>query len=94
MMVMQNMDELFDLDIPRDWIAANHACVCNIAKAPWAPVDWLVVPLDEASSCLLILPFPHATGFLKTAHTRRSGIPLRLLSQHLFCRPRYEHTLY
>lgn len=40
MMVMQNMDELFDADIPRDLITANHACVCNLAKAPWAPVDW------------------------------------------------------
>lgn len=40
MMVIRNMDELFDLEIPRDWIAANHACVCNLAKASWAPVDW------------------------------------------------------
>lgn len=27
-----------------DWIAANHACVCNLTKADWAPIDWFVTP--------------------------------------------------
>lgn len=40
MLIRRNMDELFDLDIPEGWIAANHACVCNLDDAPWAPEDW------------------------------------------------------
>lgn len=40
MLVLRNMDELFDMDLPFDFIAANHACVCNYAKDPWADADW------------------------------------------------------
>jgi inositol 3-alpha-galactosyltransferase len=40
MLIRRNMDELFDLDIPRDWIAANHVCVCNLDHDSWAPEDW------------------------------------------------------
>jgi inositol 3-alpha-galactosyltransferase len=40
MLVRRNMDELFDLELPgRDWIAANHACVCNLDHDSWAPDD-------------------------------------------------------
>ncbi|CZR69645.1 related to galactinol synthase [Phialocephala subalpina] len=42
MLVMRNLDELFDYELPgRDWIAANHACVCNLDKDSWAPGDWV-----------------------------------------------------
>ncbi|KAI9049703.1 hypothetical protein LZ554_005857 [Drepanopeziza brunnea f. sp. 'monogermtubi'] len=41
MLVFRNMDELFDIDFPgRDWIAANHCCVCNLDNDEWAPADW------------------------------------------------------
>lgn len=41
MLVYQNMDELFDLELPgKDWIAANHACVCNLDGDKWAPPNW------------------------------------------------------
>jgi len=40
MMLLQNMDELFEMNLPNDWIAANHGCVCNLDKQPWAPEDW------------------------------------------------------
>ncbi|TVY33990.1 Galactinol synthase [Lachnellula subtilissima] len=42
MLVRRNMDELFDLSrsLPRDAIAANHACVCNLDKDSWAPASW------------------------------------------------------
>jgi alpha-N-acetylglucosamine transferase len=41
MLVRRNMDELFDMGLPgRDWIAANHACVCNLDHDIWAPEDW------------------------------------------------------
>ncbi|CZT43137.1 related to galactinol synthase [Rhynchosporium secalis] len=42
MLVFRNMDELFDIALPgRDWIAANHCCVCNLDKDEWAPKDWV-----------------------------------------------------
>lgn len=40
MLILRNMDELFDLSLPPDHIAANHACVCNLDRQPWAPSDW------------------------------------------------------
>ena len=41
MLVLRNMDELFEVNLPgRDWIAANHACVCNLDSDSWAPKDW------------------------------------------------------
>lgn len=40
MVVMRNMDELFDLFLPHGWIAAAHACACNPMKFPHYPVDW------------------------------------------------------
>jgi inositol 3-alpha-galactosyltransferase len=41
MLVLQNMDELFEVNLPgKDWIAANHACVCNLDSDSWAPDNW------------------------------------------------------
>lgn len=46
MLVLRNMDELLSLPdkgstpLPPDWIAANHACICNLYRQPWAPEDW------------------------------------------------------
>ncbi|KAJ9628631.1 hypothetical protein H2203_002533 [Taxawa tesnikishii (nom. ined.)] len=41
MILTKNMDHVFDKQLPgKDWIAANHACVCNLDKDPWAPEDW------------------------------------------------------
>lgn len=41
MLLLRNMDELFELQLPSEnWIAANHACVCNLDKDDWAPEDW------------------------------------------------------
>jgi inositol 3-alpha-galactosyltransferase len=42
-LIMQNMDELFNFGLPEDdWIAANHMCVCNLDNDPWAAPDWNV----------------------------------------------------
>lgn len=39
--VYKNMDEIFDIDLPgNDWIAACHACVCNLDRDDWAPDNW------------------------------------------------------
>lgn len=41
MIIRKNMDHVFDKKLPGDdWIAANHACVCNLDKDAWAPEDW------------------------------------------------------
>lgn len=42
MIVRRNMDELMDLELPDDWIAACHACTCNPRKLPHYPKDWYV----------------------------------------------------
>ncbi|KAL9103675.1 MAG: hypothetical protein Q9163_001301 [Psora crenata] len=37
----RNMDHIFDLTLPgKDWIAANHCCVCNLDHDSWAPGNW------------------------------------------------------
>jgi alpha-N-acetylglucosamine transferase len=38
--VMRNMDELMDLELSEDWIAAAHACACNPRKFSHYPEDW------------------------------------------------------
>jgi len=40
MIYTRGMDEIFDLEIPEDWIAAAPACVCNPFKIAHYPVDW------------------------------------------------------
>ncbi|KAF9787043.1 nucleotide-diphospho-sugar transferase [Thelephora terrestris] len=41
MIVMRNMDELFDIDLPDGWIAAAHVCACNPMKFAHYPADWI-----------------------------------------------------
>lgn len=41
MLVLQNMDELFDVDLSGEHcIASTHACVCNLDNDPWASPKW------------------------------------------------------
>jgi inositol 3-alpha-galactosyltransferase len=42
MAIFRSMDDIFDKvsDLPSDWLAANHTCVCNLDGDEWAPVDW------------------------------------------------------
>ncbi|KAI9445233.1 nucleotide-diphospho-sugar transferase [Lactarius indigo] len=64
MTVMRNMDELMELDLPADWIAAVHACACNPRRLAHYPKDW--VPENCAYTPLL-----HPTG-----HTQPTSIEL------------------
>lgn len=41
MIVMRNMDELFDVELAADTIAATHVCACNPRKLPHYPPDWI-----------------------------------------------------
>lgn len=52
MIVMANMDELFELQLPKDWIAAAHICACNPRKLLHYPSDWL-------AASFAIRPFDH-----------------------------------
>ena len=41
MAIFQCPDRLFDIELPaRDWLGANHACVCNLDHDTWAPPEW------------------------------------------------------
>lgn len=41
MAMFKNMDSIFQKGLPApDWLAANHACVCNLDRDPWAPENW------------------------------------------------------
>jgi lipopolysaccharide biosynthesis glycosyltransferase len=40
MIVMRNMDELMELDLPEEWIAAVHVCACNPRGLAHYPKDW------------------------------------------------------
>lgn len=39
--IFKNLDDIFDIPLPGpNWIAAHHACICNIDSDPWAPPEW------------------------------------------------------
>ncbi|CAL1696127.1 unnamed protein product [Somion occarium] len=57
MVVLRNMDELMDHDLPSDWIAAVHACACNPRRFPHYPDDW--IPENCAYSSVV-----HPTGII------------------------------
>lgn len=40
MLVLQNMDELMEIPIPDDSLAATHACVCNPRRFSHYPPTW------------------------------------------------------
>ncbi|CAO3697659.1 unnamed protein product [Rhizopus stolonifer] len=41
MLPLQNMDELIEMDLPKGWIAASHACTCNPQKFSHYPPHWI-----------------------------------------------------
>lgn len=49
MLVMRSIDDHFDLPLLPDWIAANHVCVCNLDRRPWAPKDRFFLPFLSPS---------------------------------------------
>ncbi|KAK1756286.1 nucleotide-diphospho-sugar transferase [Echria macrotheca] len=38
--VLQNIDDMMTMELPRGWIAAAHACTCNPRKLSHYPKDW------------------------------------------------------
>jgi len=51
MVVMRNMDQLMELELPIESIAAVHVCACNPFKLPHYPSDW--VPANCAHTPML-----------------------------------------
>lgn len=49
MLVCQNIDELFELPITENQIAASHACTCN-PHFPPHPKDWYVASMSNTLS--------------------------------------------
>lgn len=40
MLCVRNMDELLEMPMEPDWVAAAHACTCNPRKLAHYPKDW------------------------------------------------------
>jgi len=77
MIVLRNMDELMELQLPEGWIAAAHACACNPRKLAHYPKDW--VPDNCAYT-----PLNHPSALTKpSAITPTSPRPYALLNSGL-----------
>lgn len=79
MAIFRNMDEIFDkvIDLPPDWLAANHTCVCNLDGDGWAPEDWTkdncaYTPVDHPTA--LTHPTPITPKSRPTYHLLNGGM--------------------
>ncbi|GAB7362173.1 hypothetical protein MBLNU230_g2199t1 [Neophaeotheca triangularis] len=81
MTLRNNMDSVFShrgADLPPDWIAANHACVCNLDSDPWAPKDW------KKENCAYT-PLEHPTALTKPTEVLPESRPTHhLLNSGMF----------
>ena len=90
--VYKNIDELFDTLLPgRDWIAACHACVCNLDHDPWAPDDWnrsncAYSPLKHPSALHRVVELPKSEGPPHTHALLNGGVFFFHPSQSLWKR--------
>ncbi|KAG8630063.1 hypothetical protein KVT40_001682 [Elsinoe batatas] len=76
MLIFRSPDAVFSLPLASDWIAANHACVCNLDSDPWAPSNWTAencayTPLQHPSA--LTSPTPVNPDSRPTHHLLNSG---------------------
>ncbi|KAI0018235.1 glycosyltransferase family 8 protein [Xylariomycetidae sp. FL0641] len=39
--ILKNIDEMMDVELPDGWIASTHACTCNPRKLPHYSKDWV-----------------------------------------------------
>ena len=70
MLVLQNMDELMEIPIPDDVLAACHACVCNPRKLSHYPPTWYLFARPNLTP-----------GFHPHVHTRINYIRSRSLKE-------------
>lgn len=57
MVVLKNPDDVFDIDMPRDWLASTHACICTPDSASWAPAAW-----QKGNCAYTPMTAPHHVG--------------------------------
>ena len=90
MIVLKDMDQIFSHALHGgDWLIANHACVCNIDKDPWAPQEWTpencAYSLVQHPKALTEPTQPKATS-ITTHHSLNSGMFLFRPSSQLWDR--------
>lgn len=86
MAVFRNPDFVFETKLPdKDWLAANHACVCNLDRDLWADTDWhkgncAYTPLENPDGVA-----PKITSDCRpTYHALNSGMFLYCPSEELW----------
>jgi alpha-N-acetylglucosamine transferase len=89
MAIFGDMDAIFDKasELPSDWLAANHACVCNLDFDSWAPEDWrpencAYTPMSHPNA--LTKPTQPTTDGPKTHNLLNGGLLLFHPSQELW----------
>jgi len=72
------MDTVFATPLPGpDWLAANHACVCNLDGDTWAPADWTAANCAYTAvthPAALTHPTPVTPASPPTHHLLNSGM--------------------
>lgn len=90
MIVRRNMDEIFDLPITSNQVAAVHACACNPRKIPHYPKDWVPENCGYSQAnypdCLSTQPLQPNTPVPRPYHLLNSGMFLCRPSVELFNR--------
>ena len=77
--IFRNMDDAFETQLPStDWLAANHACVCNLDLDSWAPDDWKAdncayTPVKHPLAMTSPTPVPHSSINGKQTHCLLNG---------------------
>ncbi|KAL6713135.1 hypothetical protein ACLMJK_009256 [Lecanora helva] len=94
--IYKNMDDIFDFKLPGDdWIAANHACVCNLDHDSWAPENWTrsncpYTPLRNPEGLEEGSPIPPSAAPPDTYALLNGGVFLYRPSDHLW-QAMYKH---
>ncbi|KAL4247900.1 Nucleotide-diphospho-sugar transferase, partial [Pleurotus pulmonarius] len=85
MIVMRNMDELMQLELPKDWIAAAHTCACNPYKSYFYPEDCTPATCGHTAVESPTTPPPEIKPDSPRAHgLLNSGLVVLTPSQELF----------
>lgn len=74
MLLLQNVDDLLEFDLPEDYIAATHVCACNPRRFPHYPHDWCGYTLVPHTNSHIDHLSSDPTGIPKTVHTLLSVI--------------------
>ncbi len=92
----KNMDDIFDIALPgNEWIAAAHACVCNLDHDAWAPKNWIrencaYTPLQYPAALEKGTPIPASSAPPDTYALLNGGVFLYRPSDSLW-KTMYHH---